>query len=87
MQLTLHRRAARAALHPAPQSDQGSWGRGGGEVQTQSGGAVYETEMLMFLILLGIFGIFRTWLSKYAYKSLDVEYSLKLKHLFCSIVL
>ena len=86
MQLTLHRRAARAALHPAPQSDQGSWG--GGEVQTQSGGAVYETEMLMFLILLGIFGIFRTWLmSKYAYKSLDFEYSLKLKHLFCSIVL
>ena len=56
MQLTLHRRAARAALHPAPQSDQGSWG--GGEVQTQSGGAVYETEMLKLLILLGTFVYF-----------------------------
>ena len=59
MQLTLHRRAARAALHPAPQSDQGSWG--GGEVQTQSGGAVYETEMLKLMILLGIFEDFRPW--------------------------
>ena len=70
MQLTLHRRAARAALHPAPQSDQGSWG--GGELQTQSGWAVYESEIFIYIWFCWVFlGISGHVLQSPAFKSVD----------------
>ena len=85
MQLTLHRRAARAALHPAPQSDQGSWGWGGANTKWGSSLWNWNVKVNDFA---GYLWRFQAMVSKPKMKSLDSGYSLKLKHLnlfHCSI--
>ena len=80
MQLTLHRRAARAALHPAPQSDQGSWGGGvAGSCKHKVGEQFMNLKSLYIFDFAGCFWEFQDMFFKVL--RLKVWTSLRLKHL------